>query len=857
MQVIDCLEDKDETLQHKTLDLLIRITNSANVTVIMERLQKFLFRTTENFLRKDLVQKMCTLAEDFAPSLKWYVETVNAIFLTGGKLVPDKFAQNLIRIIAEGSDDDDESEALRKYAVETYYHMLDPDFGVVLPDLLIRVSAWVLGEYGFLSDTLSSDMIAERLCAMMDLPVDHVSTRGWIVSALMKMFAQFNEYGQHVQSILDRFRFSSSADLQQRCYEFLALSNKQNLVQDVLPADGSCEAIDVDERLSFLDNIVKRALAAGAKPYVPPEQRSSAVLASFVEEDDTKRASQLRFEAYTAPQSRQRNVQLPPQQLEDHDEKPIHVVAAPVVHQSTPSPSLPVVQPSSSVGAGAAPQPTVGLRVNSAKKRWTLDDDEEEEEVAQPKKSAGHTPSQTISDAQLLPTMTVPGNDVSVKHPVEHVDEQLPVALPLSTIVSHDEKRAAQVGAQPRAPPTEKEKLAASLFGGAPPVKAAAPSARRTTPSGPTATVSPTQSQRTAATPAAATARPSSSARTQQQSDIDMLLDFGPSASGNAPSAASVAQPQTSPLDMLDFTSSSSSSTVSQPSASSQSKVVHQSSDLDWLTPAAPSTPTQTVYQQSPPLMPATNALSSDPAIPDLPVAGDAGVQVLYAFYPTEICGRAKIRLTLKNVRGLRLKNVTIELQAPQNTTMDFEVLPGGAIQKVASKLCAPILNVAGTEAVFVHLNPRSISSAGQKLVGRVVYADEAGFQGVVNLTITFTLLRFCKPESSISTTAQYGKAWPTFPHEKKQSVPFTVRYLGVAELKALYSTAAYNLTVVEVINNELIASTCVKSDSGKELPVLVHSKVSNQSVLITVRSADAGLSEVVCASLATALQTI
>ena len=45
----------------------------------------------------------------------------------------------------------------------------------------------------------------------------------------------------------------------------------------VLPADASCEDIEVDEHLSFLDAFVTDALRKGAKRYVPPAQRRGFV----------------------------------------------------------------------------------------------------------------------------------------------------------------------------------------------------------------------------------------------------------------------------------------------------------------------------------------------------------------------------------------------------------------------------------------------------------------------------------------------------------------------------------------------------------------------------------------------------
>ena len=63
----------------------------------------------------------------------------------------------------------------------------------------------------------------------------------------------------------------------QRAYEFEALAKDFGLMVDVLPTDASCEDIEVDEQLSFLDPFVNDALRRGAMRYVPPTQRLGAL----------------------------------------------------------------------------------------------------------------------------------------------------------------------------------------------------------------------------------------------------------------------------------------------------------------------------------------------------------------------------------------------------------------------------------------------------------------------------------------------------------------------------------------------------------------------------------------------------
>lgn len=71
LAVIECLEDEDETLQRRTLDLLYKMTNPVNVLFITEKLLQFCKRTTEPFLKEELTVKVCRLAERYAPNNLW------------------------------------------------------------------------------------------------------------------------------------------------------------------------------------------------------------------------------------------------------------------------------------------------------------------------------------------------------------------------------------------------------------------------------------------------------------------------------------------------------------------------------------------------------------------------------------------------------------------------------------------------------------------------------------------------------------------------------------------------------------------------------------------------------------------
>jgi Adaptin N terminal region len=295
LAVIDCLEDPDDTLKRKTLDLLYRMINPVNVTVIVDKLMHHLKIAVDTFLRTDLVERITQAAERFAPSNAWYIETMLAVFELGGDLIKPEVAQNLLRLLAEGSGESDEADmALRRDAVEGNIAFLDKP---ALPAILLQVIFWTLGEYGYLSTSTPLPAIVEKLCSLTQRAGIDVVTRGYGLASLVKLTAQIGVIVPTASALARKLSSSPHVDLAQRCHELNALSARPALMKVVLPVDASNEDIELDENMGFLGNFVAAAEAAGARPYAPPVNAEAEAAAAAA----AAASNALKFDAYARP----------------------------------------------------------------------------------------------------------------------------------------------------------------------------------------------------------------------------------------------------------------------------------------------------------------------------------------------------------------------------------------------------------------------------------------------------------------------------------------------------------------------------------------------------------------------------
>ena len=144
MTVVDCLESHDETLKRETLLLLYKMTNGNNVDVICEKLLHYLKMASDPHFKKDLVNKIMQLSERFAPSQEWFIETMNILFEFGSEFISEEILTNVLKLMDESFRMN--QQEVGDYLINTYYEIICNKEN--LPDVVVKVVAWVFGEIG-------------------------------------------------------------------------------------------------------------------------------------------------------------------------------------------------------------------------------------------------------------------------------------------------------------------------------------------------------------------------------------------------------------------------------------------------------------------------------------------------------------------------------------------------------------------------------------------------------------------------------------------------------------------------------------------------------------------------------------
>ncbi|XP_068131543.1 AP-4 complex subunit epsilon-1 isoform X2 [Hyperolius riggenbachi] len=276
MTIIECLDHPDPIIKRETLELLYRITNEQNVTVIVQKMLEYLKETKDEYTIIALVGKIADLAEKYSPSNQWFVETMNVVFSIGGDVVQPDIPNNFLRLLAEGFADEKEDGQLRLYAVQSYLALLEME-NVHYPQRFLQVISWVLGEYTYLAKHIAPESVMRKLYGILCQGSTTSETKACIMGAITKL-AAISPLSLLVDQLIQEFTTCLDTVIRQQACELKALWQEAQLLQRLLPLNSSCEDLAVDASLSFLDGFVAEALSKGAAPYKPHHQRQEEKL---------------------------------------------------------------------------------------------------------------------------------------------------------------------------------------------------------------------------------------------------------------------------------------------------------------------------------------------------------------------------------------------------------------------------------------------------------------------------------------------------------------------------------------------------------------------------------------------------
>lgn len=196
--ITECLHDPDISIRKRALELSFALINESTVKIITKELLAFLEVADAEFL-PSITAKLCHCADKYAPSKRWYVDTVQSVLKIAGNHAKEDIIANFIRFVAT-------SNSIHHYAAFKLFSCIKNETGQP-QEGLIQATAWIVGEYGQylrsstvfeeerLSEVSDEDMI-NLFVGLLNGPYCSNITKGYIINCLMKVgkFSQSAEY---------------------------------------------------------------------------------------------------------------------------------------------------------------------------------------------------------------------------------------------------------------------------------------------------------------------------------------------------------------------------------------------------------------------------------------------------------------------------------------------------------------------------------------------------------------------------------------------------------------------------------------------------------------------------------------
>lgn len=214
--ILASLDEKDDSIRKRSLDLVFAMCNVANAREVVQRLLKYL--ATANYAMKpEVVLKIAILTERFAVDRQWYLDTIFHLVESAGEFVSEDIWYRTVKIVINTPE-------VQEYAAKAALGMLQSphvhEIGLVL-------SAYLLGEFG---NILVEQGYADPV-GLFETINQHFSTassqsRRMFFHAYAKLSVLYTQdLNEEISLLFDAYRDSSDLELQQRACEYFMLAS--------------------------------------------------------------------------------------------------------------------------------------------------------------------------------------------------------------------------------------------------------------------------------------------------------------------------------------------------------------------------------------------------------------------------------------------------------------------------------------------------------------------------------------------------------------------------------------------------------------------------------------------------------
>ncbi|OHT16790.1 Adaptin N terminal region family protein [Tritrichomonas foetus] len=230
--VVHLLSHRDSSIRRRALDVVSALVDETNVESLIPEVLDYV-KLADSEFRVELVGKIFTAIQRFAPNPKWNFDMVHRILIDNGNYVGSDIITNFCKLISKSPD-------LQSHAV----HQLSASMlNFSDTQSLMQVTAWVLGEF-----MIRDDGGFDNLKTLMKMPQTTGQTKGYIITALGKLSVRFNRREELI-AFLKPLETSANLDVQQRAGEISAIVAMPDVCEDILT---SIDATDSQQNATTL-----------------------------------------------------------------------------------------------------------------------------------------------------------------------------------------------------------------------------------------------------------------------------------------------------------------------------------------------------------------------------------------------------------------------------------------------------------------------------------------------------------------------------------------------------------------------------------------------------------------------------